>query len=274
MSESKGRKIRLIYAIALSVFTAIIGVLFIVQVLRIYYSGAEKPYSYELVSIRLREISIPVILWLVAVIGGTVVWAIFPENKKLTAAIDEKNTLEKLKKRLPELGEEYAEQEQILAKKTKIRTLVKAVCAGLCILSAVVCAVYLFDFSNYPVADNGSKVTAEVLDMVKAVLPWLVACLLLCIGGTMYESKLLKEETALVKTLIAENAKKGVIVKAAKEEKQEKEGLFSSKNWVLYARVALLCLGVVFVIVGVFNGGMKDVFAKAIKICTECIGLG
>ena len=110
--------------------------------------------------------------------------------------------------------------------------------------------------------------------MVKAVLPWLVACLLLCIGGTMYESKLLKEETALVKTLIAENAKKGVIVKAAKEEKQQKEGLFSSKNWVLYARVALLCLGVVFVIVGVFNGGMKDVFAKAIKICTECIGLG
>ncbi len=274
MSESKGRKIRLIYAVTLSVFTALIGVLFITQVLRIYYSGADKPYSYELVSIRLGEIAVPVIVWLVAVIGGAVVWAIFPENKKVTAVTDERVTLEKLKNRLPELGEEYAEQKQTMAKKAKTRTLIKAICAGLCVLSAIVCALYVFDFRNYPVEDNGSKVTAEVLKMVGAVLPWLIACFLFCIGATMYESKLLKEETALVKFLIADNAKKGVIVKAKRGEKQEKVGLFSSKNLVLYARVALLCLGVVFVVVGVFNGGMKDVFAKAIKICTECIGLG
>lgn len=274
MSESKGRKIRLIYGIVLSVFTALIGVLFITQVLRIYYSGAEKPYSYELVSLRLQEITLPVILWVIAVIGGAVVWAIFPEKGKLSASVDEKATLGKLKKRLPELGEEYAEEKTKMQKKAKTRTLVRAICAGLCGLCAIVCAVYLFDFKNFPVEDNGSKVTAEVLQMVWAVLPWLVACFLFCLVATMYESKLLKEETALVKSLIAQSAKKGVVVKAKKEEKQEKSGVFSSKNLVLYARVALLCLGVVFVVVGVCNGGMKDVFAKAIKICTECIGLG
>lgn len=274
MSESKGRKIRLIYGIVLSVFTALIGVLFIAQVLRIYYSGADKPYSYELVSLRLQEIAVPVILWLAAVIGGAVVWSIFPEKKVLSGAMDEKSTLKKLKTRLPELGEEYEEQKQTMRKKAKIRRLVKAVCAGLCVLCAIVCAGYLFNFTNFPVEDNGSKVTAEVLEMVWAVLPWLVACFLFCLVATMYESKLLKEETAVVKSLIAQNAKKGVIVKGKKETKQEQSGLFSSKNLVLYTRVALLCLGVVFVVVGVFNGGMKDVFAKAIKICTECIGLG
>ena len=31
---------------------------------------------------------------------------------------------------------------------------------------------------------------------------------------------------------------------------------------------------VALVVLGIFNGGMGDVLAKAVKICTECIGLG
>ena len=30
----------------------------------------------------------------------------------------------------------------------------------------------------------------------------------------------------------------------------------------------------VFIVIGMFNGGMDDVLYKAINICTECIGLG
>ena len=40
------------------------------------------------------------------------------------------------------------------------------------------------------------------------------------------------------------------------------------------ARVTVLCLGVLFIILGVMNGGSRDVLVKAINICTECIGLG
>jgi hypothetical protein len=47
------------------------------------------------------------------------------------------------------------------------------------------------------------------------------------------------------------------------------EGLKRNLLTALFAVVA-----VVFIIVGAFNGGMGDVLAKAIKICTECIGLG
>ncbi len=39
-------------------------------------------------------------------------------------------------------------------------------------------------------------------------------------------------------------------------------------------RVGLLALAVVFVIIGIFNGSMNDVFVKAVKVCTECVGLG
>ena len=274
MSEAKGRKIRFVYGIVLSVLTVVIGALFIMQVLRIYYSGPDKPYSYELVSKRLGEILVPVCIWLVAVVGGAVVWSVFPAEEKLTAAVDDKATLEKLKKRLPDCGEEYAVERNALREKARNRKFARCLCAGLCVLSAIVCAIYLFDFSNFPVEDNGSKVTEEVVKMVGAVLPWIVACFIFCIAATVYEGKTIKAETAIVKTLIAENAKKGVIVKPTKEQKQEKVGFFQSKKFLLGVRIALLCCGVAFIIVGIFNGGMKDVFAKAIKICTECIGLG
>lgn len=43
---------------------------------------------------------------------------------------------------------------------------------------------------------------------------------------------------------------------------------------VIIGRIAVLGLGVLFILWGVLNGGAKDVLVKAINICTECIGLG
>ena len=37
---------------------------------------------------------------------------------------------------------------------------------------------------------------------------------------------------------------------------------------------ALLILGLALVALGAANGGARDVLAKAIRICSECIGLG
>ena len=33
-------------------------------------------------------------------------------------------------------------------------------------------------------------------------------------------------------------------------------------------------VGVSFVVLGIMNGGMEQVLGKAVRICTECIGLG
>ncbi len=40
--------------------------------------------------------------------------------------------------------------------------------------------------------------------------------------------------------------------------------------------VYLFCylLAAALIILGVLNGGMRDVLIKAVRICTECIGLG
>ena len=48
----------------------------------------------------------------------------------------------------------------------------------------------------------------------------------------------------------------------------------SCKHTVLIARCTLCAIAVVFILLGIFNGGIQDVLGKAIAICTECIGLG
>lgn len=40
------------------------------------------------------------------------------------------------------------------------------------------------------------------------------------------------------------------------------------------ARAAVLIIAVLFVIAGILNGSMEDMFIKAVNICSECIGLG
>lgn len=47
-----------------------------------------------------------------------------------------------------------------------------------------------------------------------------------------------------------------------------------NKILLLSARITVGVVAVVFIIVGITNGGAHDVFVKAINICTECIGLG
>ena len=44
------------------------------------------------------------------------------------------------------------------------------------------------------------------------------------------------------------------------------------KKQALWA--ALFLLGLTMVALGILNGGARDVLAKAIRICSECIGLG
>ena len=45
-------------------------------------------------------------------------------------------------------------------------------------------------------------------------------------------------------------------------------------RWKKALWAALLAAAVLLIVLGVVNGGARDVLAKAVKICSECIGLG
>ena len=45
-------------------------------------------------------------------------------------------------------------------------------------------------------------------------------------------------------------------------------------NRAVLLRGGLLLLALALIVLGVLNGGLREVFVKAANICTECIGLG
>jgi hypothetical protein len=43
---------------------------------------------------------------------------------------------------------------------------------------------------------------------------------------------------------------------------------------VSITQMVLIVLAVAFILMGIANGGARDVLIKAVNICTECVGLG
>lgn len=67
-----------------------------------------------------------------------------------------------------------------------------------------------------------------------------------------------------------ESIKKWRMQELAKTEKKEIKKRLTPQIIVCTG----LAISVVLIIWGICNGGMRDVFVKAVNICTECVGLG
>lgn len=47
-------------------------------------------------------------------------------------------------------------------------------------------------------------------------------------------------------------------------------------EWCRRNRLALILLaaGIIFLVLGISQGGYQDTFRKAVRVCLECIGIG
>ncbi len=276
MTEKTERKIRSVYKICLAVWTLFVGALFILQLWRIYFSADRSPYSVESISKHFKEIAIPVWLWIIAVIGGGVLWGILPESvSRPKAYTDLQTTLCRLKGRLPQ------EEMRCVTKESCLRWILQMVAAGICLACAVVSFVYLLDSAYSGKIANGlvNKNHAEAEKLLLA-LPWIAVAFFCCIGVVVYKTYSLKKEILSVKTQITENAKKGVKGGAQKQSSSFIEKIYqkfpflNSKYWEMGIRATLLALSLILIVVGIVNGGMHEVWVKAVNICKQCIGLG
>lgn len=235
MSVDTARRVRFWYGIFLSVFTVVMGILFLAQISDIYFnSDLEQKYTREIVWQHLFPVLIPFCFWVAAIIAGFVLSVVFPcaSNKKKKRTAYE--TLQKLRGKIPQgEGEEF---NQNLAKYKKAElwlTIVWGVYAEICIALVVLAFVYAFNILN-----NQVLVSFVVLN---------VLVLVGCFGIVFLDGFLSKIRDACIKNMMQFNDKDYTqnIIKYVKTEYRRKA------VWCFCAEV--LVISIIATFVYIFN---------------------
>ncbi len=278
MTERQMQKFKSVYGICLSVLTVVVGVLFIVQVWSIFFSAEQSPFTYAIIGEKFLAILAPVCLWILAIVGGGVIWQLYPDEKEaLKGYVSPHRTLSRLKGRLPENeGGRYA-----LKGEKSLRITVWSLAAISCVSALVATFATLLDGNYTPWSDLefflGSNAAA---DRLVRVAIYATAAILTCLVAVFIDEYVVKRQTEFVKLQIADNAKKGIKPRKAENKPSLLERIlnrypvFRSKWWRIGVQCGLCLIGVTLFVVGIVNGGMADVLKKACQICTQCIGLG
>lgn len=252
------RKIYNILYCAIIIFT---GICFMAGCLVIYHSG-DKPFSRESVGEVFSQISLPVFLFLLMTIIS-IVWEILSPMAKNKPKV-EKDYLHILKKLHSTHNKANAtatmQQLQILQKKRIYRYIV------LLLQSLIFFGVFLFYVFTYINFDDTSKVgmITAIITSMYGFLPYSILTLGYALYVNLANNKSYEQEIVLLKQLD--------VLDAPLEETTTSKS--DPKQLLLSTRIAVLICSIVFIIIGIANNGIADVLAKAIKICTECIGLG
>ena len=256
MSKESTMRMHRIYNILFSIVIVIAGICLIIGVLTIYNSG-DQPFSRESVAATFSTIAFPVYLTLVMALISFVWEVISPSDKeKAPNAKDYPHLLEALYNKKDFSAGDSGVQKEIKAlwKNRKmhivIRTIVLVVCSAIFLL-------YALNSANF----HQSEINSSMINAMKVLVPCSLIAFAYGLFVAVHNEKSLQKEIELAKQLPAITASTdGEIVS---EEKR-----------VTPYRNAILAAAIILIIYGFLNGGTIDVLAKAINICTECIGLG
>lgn len=216
------------------------------------YSGGKGAYSREAVASVLRNIS-PLIFLCIAFITAGAVFSLFiPKDKKYSGERAAYFLL-------GSFAEKYTVTDERISKEEKFRLYIKSICVVLFTVTAVFPLSYFFDKNNFTVENLNSDIVSAVIALI---IPVAIVFLISVICVYLCDSSV-KREIEIYKTAVS----------SGKAVKKEIAAVKNSKS-IIYVRTALLILAAVLIIMGVINDGIGDVYGKAVRICTECIGLG
>ena len=258
MSNSKYQKI--LYIVT-SVFLVLLGIAFIVSCADLFFTGGDTPYTRERVGKYLSTLLIPSVITILMVIGGWIYDIVINAKRDDKVKI---TNLEMLKSYAPRVDESALSDEATQAVKAERAKRENHfwIFGGASFLLLVAAIYYFVLFTEFTV----ENLNADVLKALAGLLPFSFGAVAVQIPRAYLAEESAKRELEILKAEV----KGGVAIsKPVTLTESEKE-----TNTVLAVKVIVLLLGAVFIILGIFNGGMDDVLQKAVKICTECIGLG
>ena len=268
-TKTKGR-IHLVYGICLSVLILAVGVCFALSCISIYQSGS-SPFTRESIAAHFDTIAIPTYICIAGVVGGIVLSLALPVDPgKVKSRRHPEDILDKLSARLDLTNCDETTAAAISAERKwrKRVTVILGVLSGVTLLPALAWCVNPIHFSI-------ENLNANIKTAAALVIPCAAVSLGLLVGAVLLRHASVARETAAVKTAVKTAPASGKAdAKAIEKVKSDKKNWATDPRFVWGIRGAVLMVGIVFVILGMCNGGMADVLGKAIRICTECIGLG
>lgn len=249
----ENKPLRIIYTVVKWVtLTMIILTLSVIAVKCLdFYFIKNISYSREAVVIAFTEISPLVYLCFAFIICGSII-SIFIPVQKHKPAVNEAYVLSAYKNKYVLYSLQTKNEE-------KKRVIFKTVFVVSAVIAFVFPLLYLLDKENFTVEKLNSDIVAAVIAVMiptAIVFVLLFLCVILC-------AKSQKREAEIYKNAV----KSGEAIKT--ENKQ-----ITKRSYVNYLRALLISTAVILIILGIFNDGIGDVYGKAVRICTECIGLG
>lgn len=243
----------------LAAYTVLIVMLFCAQFIGIYRDAwrpealndygmpSEQVYTPEKLSGRMKNV-------LAFSAGYPVLWlATFALERKQPKAGERAGrsaeyTLKRLTDRAGEIPE-AAVREQVLRKRAGWGL------SAVLVVCAVFACLYLFDRNNF----SSWELEPVMGGMLLNVFPWVLAGTAAVAVYNVFAEKSMIREIEILKA-----ASKVGEANAVRREKRPTEAV----SYILLAAAVLL------IVLGAARGDVRSVLAKAIRICTECIGLG
>ena len=257
MTNSKYGKI---FAISTAICVICLGLVFIICATHLYFTGGENPFSRESVGRYLIILSIPSFITIALAVGGFIFAYINKVKDDEFIPRTNLELLESFKSRFDfESFNAKTKYEVILLK--NFRDFISVIA----IIVSILCPVLILDYFLFIGDFSNVNLNKEILSALAFVIP------LSIIGAAIHIPKIYivessaKKELILLKTSVKEHGASAIDKKADTQKKIDA---------VAITRYAIVAVAMVLVIVGVMNGGMADVLGKAVRICTECIGLG
>ena len=267
MTGNKLAKLHKIYSIILAVLISLCGVCLAISAIHIYLTGDAPHYSREVVG-KYLVYNIPILaLVILGVTGNVVIDILLPksETERLRAFQSARAKVRRMGARMKFACMDDVAKEA-LAKEKKKRS-VMFICYGIGLgILLVPIVLWLCDLSHFGFPYQN----ADVITFLMIAIPLAFVGM---VGGYVVWHLCEKSYERALAVMKSQAKKDGIF---QKEEDGPSALECACKKYRLIAgvRVAVLVVGIAFVILGIFNEGAVDVFNKAVKICMECIGLG
>ena len=256
MTKSKlGRVI----AIATTACLILLGIGFIACCAHLYFTGGSTPYSRESIGQYLVILAAPS-----AILIGLSLWGVIYNSVK--GERDDESTkrthvelLDSFTARY-DVGDFDEETRKVIKTERDRRYTFKCIAYAFSALIFALVLVYIVFIANFTI----ETLNEDVVAALAVALPLSAIALGIHVPRVYLAEGSAKIELDAMKAYIKQHgAPKKVEINEAKK--------FEYESIVKYA---LLGISVVLIVLGIINGGMADVLNKAVKICTECIGLG